>query len=637
MKRLLFIIACASLSAAADAQVARWIIEPAYDKIYMAEGIEAIRTDSAETKTLWTFDGRRLLTTSDELFDFRDERALIARPGTSNITAICKTDGSKINLGSEYKYAYNYPYYSCGKLLVHDGVYLRYIDKDGAVDEGRYTDAFPYVNGYASCTTYLNMEKQKDPFPLLLNNECKPVQFIYNDRSIDRSDIKFISSVNDEGIAVVVVKRKVYTFDGRTGELSPVFLTPDETNTKNQAQTDGEAPLLSDGDGKSHITARCGKLGTVTFIFDAMMRPVSFEAGDSQYVYKVKEKAEKVFDTPLRMTQDDDAKLFGISWEDGEEMLPPQFDALMTCFARNAFVRLGGKCGMLAIEKDAMFKMKLGDGSDIGFLHKNQITEVTIETPTYIPAERTSIEFLDDCGVELEKTSKINKNTEYGNVVKYNCTLTIPKNLSDELQEVAYPVQLTYNGLKSPIFEYTINEWFVKQYDVEIDKDQQSVVNGAFSFIINIQETKSDSRMFPFDVYVKAGQAESTSSVEEVQKIIQDVPEEATTEGAEPKAAPLPLDIDNEGKINEFRYKFKVSNLQEGNNNIVIEVVEQGCPPAVFPYQVEYHKPVEKTKTTPEKEETIAITKKPKRSVPKKLVSPPSNDSQRLRSRPLKR
>lgn len=631
MKRLFITIACAGLAVGANAQVARWIIEPAYEKINMVEGLEAVRTDSADAKILWTFDGRRLFSTSDELFEFKEERAVTARPGMTAITDIYKNDGRKVALGGKYNYACKYPYFSCGRLLVHDGSYFRFIDKDGVVNDGRYTDAFPYFNGYASCTTYLNMEKLKDPYLLLLDKDCNPVQFTYNGKTIDKTDIKFISSVNDEDIAVVVIKRKVYTFNGRTGELSPVFMTPDEPNVKNQAQTENEVFLQSDGDGKSHITTRCGKLGNVTFVFDAMMRPVSLEAGGSEYVYKVKEEVKKEFDTPLRQTQDASAKLFGISWEDGEEMLPPQFDGLMTCFDRNAFVRLGGKCGMLAIEKDEMFKMKLGDGSDIGFLHKNLHTEVTIETPTYIPAEKTSIEFVDGCGVELEKTSKENKNTEYGNVVKYTCTLTIPKNLSDELQEVVYPVQLMYNGLKSPILEYTINEWFVKQYDVEIDENQRSIANGAFSFVINIQETKSDNRIVKFDVDVKPG--ESASFNEDMQTVIQNVAQEtAIPEASEwAEATPLPLVIEREDKITEKRYKYKVSNLREGNNNIVIEVVEQGCPPAVFPYQIEYHKPVEKTKTTPEKEATVAISKKPKKSAPKKTVQTSSNGAKILR------
>lgn len=650
MKRLFFIIACAGVAAIADAQVARWIIDPAYDKIYMAEGIDAVRTDSAESKTLWTFSGRRLLTTKDELFEFKENRALTARPGTTAITSIYKNDGNKIKLTGNYNYACKYPYFSCGRLLVHDGAYFRFVNKEGALDAGRYTDAFPYFNGYASCTTYLNLEKQKDPCLLLLDKDCNPVQFTYNGKTIDKTDVKFISSVNDEGIAVVVIKRKVYAFDGRTGELSPVFMTPDEPNAKNQAQTEGDAFLLSDGDGKSHITARCGKMGNVTFTFDGMMRPVSFEAGDSRHVYKVKEEAERVLDSPLRMTQDAGAKHFGISWEDGEEILPPQFEALMTCFDNNAFVNFGGKCGMLAIEKDGEFKMRLGDGDDIGFRHKNLDTTVRIDAPTYILAEKISLEFVGDSGIVLDGTSKENKNTDQGNVVTYKCKMNIPENLSDELQEVTYPVQLTYNRLKSPVFEYTINEWFVKRYDVEIDENMQSVAHGAFSFIINIQETKKDDRDFPIDINVKPGLAESTSSAENVQNTGQSVTgetatgetatgetatEETATEGAEPEAISLPLVIEREEKITETRYKYKVSNLREGNNNIVIEVVEQGCPPALFPYQIEYHKPVEKTKTTPEKEATVAISKKPKKSAPKKPVQTSSNESKRLR--PLSR
>ena len=61
-------------------------------------------------------------------------------------------------------------------------------------------------------------------------------------------------------------------------------------------------------------------------------------------------------------------------------------------------------------------------------------------------------------------------------------------------------------------------------------------------------------------------------------------------------------------KMSEIRYKCKVVSLNEGINNITVQVLEQGCPPAEFPFEVEYHKPVARTRT----KEKVTIKKKPK-------------------------
>ena len=69
--------------------------------------------------------------------------------------------------------------------------------------------------------------------------------------------------------------------------------------------------------------------------------------------------------------------------------------------------------------------------------------------------------------------------------------------------------------------------------------------------------------------------------------------------------------------MSETRFKCKVFALSEGVNNIVVQILEQGCPPAAFPFEVEYFKPVEKTRNTPAEEERVVIKKKPKSSAKK--------------------
>ena len=66
-----------ALSAIAHSQVASWLIPPTYDNMYKVIGADLIVTDSIKEKTLWTFDGRRIFKTSEALFPFQDDVAVI--------------------------------------------------------------------------------------------------------------------------------------------------------------------------------------------------------------------------------------------------------------------------------------------------------------------------------------------------------------------------------------------------------------------------------------------------------------------------------------------------------------------------------------------------------------------------------
>lgn len=587
MKRTLLTFICICLAGLANAQIAKWLIEPLYDDIHMAVGIDAIVTDSANTKTLWSFEGRRLATTPNEIFDFRENRSVSTVPGTANIACVFKNNGESIKI-ENCNVAHAYPYYSCGKLLVQEGIYYRFVGIDGSFNVGKYTKAYPYFNDYASCQTFLNMEKQKDPYFLLVNKNEEMVQFSFNGKNFDTDDIEFISSVNDENLAIVVLKHKLYKFNGADGSLSPVFASEDETNLKNQAKLDGDLNMCYKkvDDNTYVLTAKCGKNGEVSFEFDNMLKPVSFTTNGETKKYSVREEVKREFTSPLRM--ETEGNLYGIYWE-SEVMLPAQFEKLSTCFENKAFVKLNGKFGMLAIDKDAKFSLKINKGYDVAFLHQKFETAVRVDMPSYILSNKTYLEIDPSCGIELDKTSREMKNTESGNFVEYNCVLNIPENLPDEIEEISYPIQVVYNGLKSPVINHKINAWFYKKFEVEEDETQRHVEHGTLTFVFNIKNAQLDGSIVKFDVSVLADT----------------------------------LSVQREDKMSETRYKYKVDGLNEGINNIVVQILEQGCPPALFPFEVEYHKPVAKTKTKPAEQEKVVIKKKAKVQQPTPTPSTP--------------
>lgn len=581
MKRIVILFMSLAFAVSVKAQIAEWLIHPVYDNIGMATGTDAVVTDSAGVKTVWSLDGKRLISTSNYLYPFKEKLALSARPGSSLITGIYKEDGSALLLDNCF-IARQYPYYSNGKLLVQkDGLY-RFVDRDGVMGVGKYFKAYPYSNGFAVCDIWLNFEKKKDPRHLLLDLDGAAVMFFFNGKSFSPDDLEFISSVNDEETGVLVIKRKVYFFDASDRSLAPVFASEDESNLKNQAKLEDDLVrgLVRQADSTWTLSAKCGKVGRVSIHFDTMLRPLSITRNGETYEYAVKVEPKKEYASPLRYNAVGGE--YGIFWEK-KEILPPQFEEFRTCFGDCALVKLNGKFGMLKVHKDAEFRLKMNKGDDIAFRHQKFETTIRADFPTIISADNTTLEINQETGCDLDRTSKEAKNTDSGNFVQYDCVLNIPSSLPDELTEIEYPVQIMYDGLKSPVFPFKVKAWHYKYFVVDVDDSQTALENGTVSFVFNINaERMANDRIYPTTVNIQAD-----------------------TLGYELE------------KMSETRFKCKVFALSEGVNNIVVQILEQGCPPAAFPFEVEYFKPVEKTRNTPAEEERVVIKKKPKSSAKK--------------------
>ena len=68
-------------------------------------------------------------------------------------------------------------------------------------------------------------------------------------------------------------------------------------------------------------------------------------------------------------------------------------------------------------------------------------------------------------------------------------------------------------------------------------------------------------------------------------------------------------------KISETRYRCKISELNEGINNVVIQIMEEGCPPTSSSFEVTYTKPSAKTGSKSAVKEGVAIRKKTTKTV----------------------
>ena len=538
-----------------------------------------ILTDSVDKQVLWSTDGQRLATSTDHIYGFVDGLAVTTKPRTDVITGFFDTKGTFTPV-SDCRLGQSKPRFSNGHLLVTNGYDFMFVNTEGKIGTMKYETAYPFTNGYASCSAFANFEKRKDPYNLLLGVDDMPVSFSFNGKPFKNDEIDFVSSVNDENIGFVIVKKKLFYFNGIDRTLTPVFATQIETDIKNQAKLANELSqcFFQESDSISVLHAKCGKKDVIEIRFDtSSLIPVSIKLIDGEYTYKKNEVPAPTYETPLTMTRE--GGKYGICWG-SEEMLPPQFDDLIACFGEKAFVRLSGKCGMLKILKDERFKVTVNKGNSIDFWHQRRETTLRLDLPTIVSAYDSKIMVTPDSGCDVDMPSEEKKDTEHGNYIQYDCTLQIPNSLPDEMYDderniITYPVQVVYNGLKSPVIPCKVKAWHYKYFNVDIDKTETSIYQGDVLFTFDIKaEVDPNGVKVPLNVSIQ-------------------------TEA-------LQYELES---LSSTRYKCKVLSLREGVNDIVVNILEEGCPPAPFPFEVSYTKPVEKTKKNPEVKESVVIRK----------------------------
>ena len=557
MKRSLFIYALLTLAISAQAQVARWLIRPAYEKIDFVVGADLVLADSAGTKVLWSFNGRRLASTTDELFPFADGHAVAVAPGSAQITTVYDSYGRSMVVGN-YQVAANFPYFANGYLLVHDGRYLRYMNDQGKVGAVEYGSACPFNNGYASCFRYLNPQKMKDPLNQLLDTDLKPVPMKWEGKQFADGDIEFVSSVNDEGVGFVVAKHKVYQFNGQTKSLSPVFAKADETNQKYQVKIEGdlEANFVTVGDTARVLYARNSRNDVVEISFDALLIPQSITRNGEKQEYRENPAPQRVYNSQLKRFQGPDGKV-ALNWEE-TEVLPAQFKSIYRFLNDKAIVQMpNGKYGLLRVVPNDQFRISINEKKDMPFRHRTYATTLRLDMPPYIHASGTSIDIDPAIGINIDKVKKDGRDTNDGNYIEYPCEVSIPNGISTERKDYSYPMQVVYDGLRSPVINLNTKAWHYNYYSIDYNESDANITRGTLNITFDINA----SRLIGDGDYAVTFNLKTDS-----------------------------LRFEKE-KVSETRYKCKVFDMREGTNIIYAVITEDGCPPFYFQFEVVYTKP----------------------------------------------
>lgn len=559
-----------------NAQVAKWEIPMAYDSLkWMAEDHLVIGIEG-ENYYIWTDEGKRLANSADDIHAFRESRAVATAKGTNRVTSFFDNEGKKYSIDN-YEVTYNQPYFSGGYLLVRtassDSLFY-YVDLNGDFLPPPFELAYPFMNGYAAGRGFLSPNKLKDPYYLLLGSDGKELTLVANGKEIDKGKLDFVSSVNDEGLAVVIYKDKVYLFDGQTRELNPLYRKSGEVNPKRQVTAEVKEGFYR-VDSNKMLKARYNnekkEKEEVRIFFDEMMRPTGITFTDTVLQFPKREMKQSNIASSLKKTaaQED---FIGLTYRDAE-FLPPQFKEVRIIDNDKAIVRRTKKYGLMGVDPNNKLTFKINDNKDVGFRHKEFKTTVQLDIPSYVSPKVTDFDPVDGLGVTLDKKSLDSLVTKFGNSLSYSCTLQMPDTLSAYTSELEYQFQAFYDNFYSPILTVPVKAWHLKYLNVVVDESNATFEKGIYTFFFDVEADKSDGEGdYPFTVSLLTDSLQLT-------------PE----------------------KITEKRYKCEIP-LAEGDNKFSIVLYEDGVPPSENPYVVTYNKP---TSSSSRNEPKVIIKKVP--------------------------
>ncbi len=494
----------------AHSQIAQWLIEPKYDNIRFAEGVDVLITDSLGNQALWSVEGRLLSrqTTQEQIHSFHNGYAVVTdKTDKEHITGFYAANGTFTPL--DYQVANSFLQFSDGFLLVKntsDNYYLFVSTNGTPVSNRKFVSARPFNRGYASCETYENMQKEKDLYPLLLSSSTmSEVQLRYGNEDFKRNDINFISSINDEGKGIIVHKKRVFLFDAATQSLSPLYATSNGPHDKKDKQVKviDEHQVVDFAANNAVIRAMSDKTRQITITLDATYAPQSIQYADELITYQPKAVSPRTISSPLNGQRDEfPNNIYSLYW-DTTLVLPSQLDAVGNCFNDKAMIKINGKWGLVKVYPNETFNITINEGKEIPFRHKTQQVPIRLYAPAAVPIEQTKLVMIETvkdsvpsagCRIDYNSaritSSRDSKNPGH---IDYQCEVDFPSYLPDEISEdkelnaIDYSAQVIYKGLKSPILPIKAYGWQYKYITLKTE-DESIDQYGNFSCKLNLEK-----------------------------------------------------------------------------------------------------------------------------------------------------
>lgn len=583
--RMLLVPILVSAAFRASGQIAKWLIPPEYDRITIAPGTEDLLvTELNGEKQLMDFNGQPVADyrSTDKIHPFYRGYAVTTTADGRTITGFYYRDGTYTFIKG-LQVAHPSPRFRNGYLLAYDGEYYRFVTcrtVDGKPFGNRYTSAYPFSNHYASCKTYKDIEKKKNEISQLVFYEnLKPIDFNLDGKRVDPEDINYISSVNDENVAVVIIKEKVYLFNGETRILTPLFSTSNGSfkNKDKQVKIDKNQMLLvSHAEGYHMVATDPKKHVSITILLDEEERPVSIKYTDTEQVFSKKVVQERVRQQLLSVTQHNGTK--GFNWGT-DTILPPQFKAIGDFFDDKAIVCLNGKWGLIQAYKDVPFELLLNKGQKVGLRHSVNETTIQLNLPEGVSPQESSLEIIGDdsgCSIDPLRAERHGDGSQVG-YITYPCMMDFPStglpdtyNEQDNDCHLHYKARVKYNGLLSPEIPFTADVWHYKYITPDIPESDSYFQDGNYHFTLLL------------------------SSDEQGQSYYNHV--EITLVNNDTTVTYNSLDYNSAiTKISESKYDITLRDIAPGINNITYAIVEEGGLETYHSFDVTYEKPVKKT------------------------------------------
>lgn len=573
MKKILLIILGMAPALGMTAQLPKWVIPPVNDTIFVKEDNCLLQTAEGRKSSLWTMDGNKVYSTDNTIQSFSDGVAAVTS-SDNTIVGIVDSEG-KFTAIPTVSVAFGDPTFHDGYLAVNDGENIVYYKKDGRkADFPQAIKAYPFHRGYAPYLAYDQPDKKKDARYGYYKADGQPFPtYVYSNgesKYVEPKNIEFLSAVGSNGKGVGVIKGKLYWFNPENETFEPMLWGDGDSEKKRHLSLAEDYEkyfryLPLDG---AVIQAKYGKNQFAELRFDDKLVPVYFNFGGEEMKFSAPQKQASVYKSGISSFGE---RQFGLSL-DNRKALPEQFDKVGLCNGNRAMVKKDGKWGVVEIHPDLDFSLRINKGDDVAFRHQKFETQIRLDFPAAISSKDARIEIPDSTGCILDKTSRETKDTESGNFLTYNCTLNIPQSLPDTITTITYsPVSISYDGLKLFDVALPIKAWHLKYYNVDPIESETMIANGVASFTININAQRiAGEGDYSFEAKVEADS----------------------------------VAVEYE-KLSETRYKYFVSNLKEGENILNILVIEKGCPPSVFPFEIYYTKPVPRKK----KKEEVVVRK----------------------------
>ncbi len=539
MNRLFLSLILAITCLAAKSQIAYWELHPIYGSVKIMSNGDYLVSQNGKYGIIGSNEKEILPAQYDSIGDFKNGSALVFKNDKNRLVGFVNENGKMTTIEDQFRLIdIKNAHFSDGYLPVWSTIKKEYyyISQKNGESYGPYNCVNPFKEGYASVIT--NSAKDRNTYSIIKAEDMSNVSFGQN---IDPGDINFTSTPNN-GKAIVVIKKQFFEYDLNNGQLRP--LTIDGTFEKHSLVTaDSKNIMAQKTDDGFRISAK-----NAVFNFDNIMRLFS-----SKYQGQVEKKTNiqlEKEDSPsseISKYSDNGGILVGLLYK-GDRLLPQQFEDIIQTVGNKAVVKQKGKYGVVKIDSNCTFSFKLNDNKSIAFEHGYCNSSLLVTFPPYINPSTAKVEsYTKECELKAE-TRKDNQNVETSSIM-YDCQITMNDDITEDVQPVIYKFSIAYDGLYSKIYTISLNERYIKAYDVSITAEcfKDNIADIDFE----VKSLNADGNYYEKVVKVKPEREEQVVVLE---------------------------------KNNENSYHAKIYGLNDNNVVFDIIVTEDGCPSVIYQF-----------------------------------------------------